>query len=639
MRRLAVQTNKRTASRSGLAILLLLLGACATRPATTPDTSILEDIQISLDEAVLEIEAPEEELSEDESDLLGELIPGLSLDESVLAPVEERVSVSSPNLPADVFFNSLVADTNYGVAISEDVDVNINISLPNVTIEEAMNTVAEIYNLDIDRRGNIFTIRPGGLRTRQFHIDYLNVQRQGTSSMSVSNSGSGGGGANAGIGVGGLGGLGGLGGIGGIGGLNAGVGGLNGLSGVGGLGDLGGVGGIGGAGGGGQISTQTSTDFWSDLETAITNLLGVQSSGSGSSGGSGGGLLGGFGGLGGGAGARNQSTVTDEGKSVLVQPLTGIVIVTAFPHELDRIEQFINAAQESLRREVIIQVQFLEVVLNKGFQYALDFNTFGPQANNPVTGSGEFLGTAEGLLGSDNDVAGEFINGVGSISGVGNPLQVSTNFTDFDAVFQLLQTRGTTQVISSPQLRVLNNEKAVFQDGDNEYFQTQADSTTVASGDNTTTNNENSLEQFFSGISMDITPQISAGGDITLHVHPIISAVEEQSKSIAGQVVPLPKITTREIDSVIKAENGKIVVLGGLAFERNVNETAGIPGVSRIPVVGDALEQRQTQTVKSEFIILLKPIIANKEGNTRVLQESNERFREINRAIDPFANN
>lgn len=613
MRRLAVQTNKRTVSRSGLAILLLLLGACATRPATTPDTSILEEIQISLDEAVLEIEAPEEELSEDESDLLGELIPGLSLDESVLAPVEERVSVSSPNLPADVFFNSLVADTNYGVAISEDVDVNINISLPNVTIEEAMDTVAEIYNLDIDRRGNIFTIRPGGLRTRQFHIDYLNVQRQGTSSMSVSNSGSGGGAANAGIGAGGLGGLG------GIGGLNAGVGGLNGLSGVGGLGGLGGVGGIGGAGGGGQISTQTSTDFWSDLEIAITNLLGVQSGGSGSSGGSGGGLLGGFGGLGGGAGARNQSTVTDEGKSVLVQPLTGIVIVTAFPHELDRIEQFINAAHESLRREVIIQVQFLEVVLNKGFQYALDFNTFGLQANNPVTGSGEFLGTAEGLLGSDNDVAGEFISGVGSISGVGNPLQVSTNFTDFDAVFQLLQTRGTTQVISSPQLRVLNNQKAVFQDGDNEYFQTQADSTTVASGDNTTTNNENSLEQFFSGISMDITPQISAGGDITLHVYPIISAVEEQSKSIAGQVVPLPKTTTREIDSVIKAENGKIVVLGGLAFERNVNETAGIPGVSRIPVVGDALEHRQTQTVKSEFIILLKPIIANKEGNTRVL--------------------
>jgi MSHA biogenesis protein MshL len=138
---------------------------------------------------------------------------------------------------------------------------------------------------------------------------------------------------------------------------------------------------------------------------------------------------------------------------------------------------------------------------------------------------------------------------------------------------------------------------------------------------------------------MDITPQISANGDITLHVHPIISAVDEQSKNIGGQIVPLARTSTREIDSVIKAKNGRIVVLGGLAFERNVNETAGIPGVSSIPVVGDVLEQRQTQSVKSEFIILLKPIIANSEGDKAVLDESNQRFKNINRAIDPFANN
>ena len=138
---------------------------------------------------------------------------------------------------------------------------------------------------------------------------------------------------------------------------------------------------------------------------------------------------------------------------------------------------------------------------------------------------------------------------------------------------------------------------------------------------------------------MDITPQISANGDITLHVHPIISAVDEQSKNIGGQIVPLARTTTREIDSVIKAQNGRIVVLGGLAFERNINQTAGIPGISSIPVVGDVLEQRQTESVKSEFIILLKPIIANPDGNKSVLDESNQRFKNINRAIDPFANN
>jgi MSHA biogenesis protein MshL len=613
-------------------MLMALLSACATQPATVPDTAVLEAIQGTLDEAVSSSEEAEAELSEDDNELLNELIPSLSLDEELLAPVEERISISSPNLPADVFFNSLVADTDYGVVISEDVDVNINLSLPNVTIEEAMDTVAEMYSLDISRRGNIFTVRPGGLRTRQFSIDYLNVQRQGSSSVQVSNGNNqNGGGLNNGL-------------NGGLTGLNSGIsssqllnGGINsGLGGVGGLGGLGGINSLSG-GAGGQIQTSTSTDFWSDLETAISNLIGVQSQSSNATNNAGlsGGLFGGISN----AGARNQANLTDEGKSVLVQPLTGIVIVTAYPHELERVEQFIEAAQESLRREVIIQVQFLEVILNKGFQYALDFNTFGRQANDPVTGSGSFDGSADGLLGSNNEQAGEFISSEEGIGGIANAFQFSTNFADFDSVFRILQTRGTTQVLSSPQLRVLNNQKAVFQDGDQEFFQTQADSTTVAAGDNTTTSANNNLQQFFSGISMDITPQISANGEITLHVHPVISAVDEQSKTIAGQIVPLARTSTRELDSVIKAQNGRIVVLGGLAFERNINDTAGIPGVSNIPLVGDALEQRQSQTVKSEFIILLKPIIADAQGDREVLEQSNERFREINRAIDPFANN
>ena len=597
--------------KTTMLLVVFMLSACATRPANLPDTSILSGIQETLDAAVLTPSVVDPSVSdEDDADLLDELIPSLSLDESLLAPVEVRTSISTrENLSATEFFNDLFSGTDYGVVVGADVDVRINLNLPPVTIDEVMDIVGEIYNLDITKRGNFYTVLPGGLRTRQFSIDYLNVQRQGNSSISVSSGGSQGGGQNGGIGGGQQNG----------GQQNGGQ--QNGAQQNGG----------GGGGGGGQISTSTSTDFWSDLETAITNLIGVQSNGSGSGGGGAAGGVGGFGGFST-AGSRNQSTVTDEGKSVLVQPLTGIVIVTAFPHELDRVEEFIEAAQESLRREVVIQIQFLEVILNKGFQYALDFNTFGNGPSNPLEDPPLFAD-------SDNDQAAEFLGGDIGLDGISNALQFSTNFSDFDAVFQLLQTRGTTQVVSSPQLRVLNNQKAVFQDGGQEFFQTQADTTTVASANNTTTNANNNLQQFFSGISMDITPQISANGEITLHVHPIISAVDEQTKSIAGQTVPLALTTTREIDSVIKAENGKIVVLGGLAFERNINETAGIPGVSRVPLLGDALEQRQTQSVKSEFIILLKPIMVSEASDKVLLQDSNDRFRDINRAIDPFANN
>lgn len=604
-------------------LLFLLLSACAARPVSVPDTTILTEIQEVLEAAALAQVVPgtEDSLNEDDSGLLGELIPSLSLDQSLLAPIEERFPVRTGDveLPALVFFNSLFDGTEYGVVVSPDVEVEINLNLPPVTIEEIMDTVAEIYNLDITRRGNTFLVRPGGLRTRQFTIDYLNVQRSGSSSISITsgNNQSSGGGQNGNFNNGGN--------------FNSG-----GNSNSGGFGNNAGFtnngqnGGVGGGGGVGQISTTTNTDFWSTLEAAISNLIGVAGSGGGVATSSS---------LFGISSASRQSNLTDEGKKVLVDPLTGMVIVTAFPRELDVVEKYIKDAEEILRREVIIQIQFLEVVLNKGFQYAIDFNTFGRQANNVLTGSGAFKGTEGGLLGSNDPQAAEFLSGDFGIEGISNPLQFTTDFSDFDAVFEILETRGTTQVISSPQLRVLNNHKAVFQGGAQEFFQTQAGSTTVASGSSTTTSANNSLQPFFSGISMDITPQISSDGQITLHVHPIISAVDSQSKSIAGQVVPLALTTTREIDSVIKAENGKITLLGGLAFERNIQDTAGIPGISQIPVLGDVLEQKQAQSVKSEFIILLKPIMATESGNRDLLTETNERFRDLNRAIDPFANN
>jgi MSHA biogenesis protein MshL len=128
---------------------------------------------------------------------------------------------------------------------------------------------------------------------------------------------------------------------------------------------------------------------------------------------------------------------------VLAPPLTSMIIVMAYPRDQERVEQFIDAAQEALQRAVIIQIQFLEVILNKGYQNALDFNTFGALANNFATVIGAFDGTAESLLGINNRIASELTAGDFGIKGIDNPLQFSTNFTHVDSVFRLLQTRVT----------------------------------------------------------------------------------------------------------------------------------------------------------------------------------------------------
>lgn len=609
-----------TALKPCLLILLSFgLVACeATGARPAPDTRLLDDMQVILDDAEASNRVPE--IVAPSADQLQALVPGMSLSDELMTPVSQRFNVVANRENASDFFNNLVAGTDYGVAVSPEVEGEISVNLPNVTIDEVMTAMVDTYGYQIRRQGSVYQIRPPGLQTRIFSIDYLNVSRTGSSNVQVTSGNSGGsGGVGGGIG-GGIGAGGGLAG-GGFGGAGGGFGG--GFAGAGGLGGglggvAGGVSGGGSGGGGGQVSTETETDFWSDIKTTLEGMIGISTnSGNSNAGGNtGSGLLAGLGG-----GTTASASRSDNGRSVVVQPQVGLLMVTASPEELDRVQDYIDAAQGILSREVTIQVQFLEVILNKGFQSAIDFDTFGPG----------------GASGTDNTVTAEFgAEGGSLIDSISNPVSIATNFTDFSAVFRLLESRGTTQVLSSPSLKVMNNQKAVFQDGDQEYFQTGVGSNVTSTGSTVTESSQNDIQPFFSGISMDITPQISADGIITLHVHPTITTVSEQTKSIADQQVPLARTSTRELDSVIRAQDGRIIILGGLAYERSIDDAAGIPVASDIPVIGGAFDQRRRSTVKSEFIILLRPVIANTESEQRLMRERSDRLRSMNLELNPF---
>lgn len=549
------------------AMLCLGLMACSiTGARPVPNTDVLEEMQSILTEAEASYgdtgDTSAVELG------LGDLMPGLSLADELLVPVEDRFNIAANQEPAREFFNSLVAGTDFGVLVSPEVTGSISINLPNVTIDDVMNAVRDAYGFKITRTGNIYQIQPSELETRIFTIDYVNINRNGSSSVTVStgNSGSNSGGSNGAQGNSG----------------GQGGGGVAGGSGNAGLSDRPSAGSGGSGGGGGQVSTVTENTFWDNLKETLQVLV-------------------------------------TEG-TLIVQPQLGMVMVTASKPELDRIAHYIEQAQGILSREVTIQVQFLEVVLNKGYQSAIDFDTFG------VDGATE-----------NQNIFGSFNSGTGnSIDGISNPLTITTDFTDFGAVFRLLESRGTTQVLSSPSLKVMNNQKAVFQDGDQEYFQTSSGTSTVSTGQTVSQNTNNVLTQFFSGISMDITPQISQDGDITLHVHPTITTVTEQSKPVGGEQVPTPKTSVRELDSVISAKDGKIVMLGGLAYERAYDDVSGIPYAANLPAIGAAFDQRRRSSVKSEFIILLRPVIASDESEQQLLRDRNESLSDINRELDPF---
>ena len=156
-------------------------------------------------------------------------------------------------------------------------------------------------------------------------------------------------------------------------------------------------------------------------------------------------------------------------------------------------------------------------------------------------------------------------------------------------------------------------------------------STTTTTSSTVSDTPDITLTPFFSGIALDVTPQISDGGDVILHVHPSISEVVEKRKDIGlgddELSLPLAFSTIRETDSIIRAGNGQVVVIGGLMQDSFREEMSQIPYLGDIPLIGDILfKQTLRRKTKSELVILLKPFVVDDRGYRSEVESIEHRF-------------
>jgi hypothetical protein len=184
-------------------------------------------------------------------------------------------------------------------------------------------------------------------------------------------------------------------------------------------------------------------------------------------------------------------------------------------------------------------------------------------------------------------------------------------------VLDFLGTQGNTQVLSSPRIATMNNQKAVLKVGTDDFFVTSISSTTTAVGNTTATTPNIGVQPFFSGISLDVTPNIDANGFITLHVHPSVSSVSERTKVInlgtqGSYSLPLASSEINESDAVVRAYDGNIIAIGGLMRQASVNSDSGVPGTEGSGVFRKLLGgQTSRLSEKRELVILLKPTIVD----------------------------
>jgi MSHA biogenesis protein MshL len=552
------------------------------------------------------------------------VLPPAVLNELLLPPVnrmvsktparktEQRFDLVVNDAPIAQVLSGLVADTDYSILLkpvsrqptvagaAEALETRVSLNLKNTTLFQALDALRDVYGYDYTVDKQRILVQPAQLQTQLYYVNYILGQRRGVSDLQV------------------------------IGGASVGHSSSSATSG-GATSTSSSYASVQASG----LSTTVKSDIWGEAEDALRTVLGcnipkaMASTGVAIS------------------ASNNQANASRadvthpgdahlgerlrgsdgcvDGRALTINQMSGTILARGMPSELRTVEKLLKSMQLSISRQVIIESKIIDVVLNKDSQQGINWGSFpngvhrfsvGASASAiGVNQAGQFGGTVTAgtslgtLLGTNQAPANALSNASGIAVQTGN----------FSALINFLESQGRVQVLSSPRIATMNNQMAVIKVGSEEPFVTSitGGSTTSSVTGPVTVAPTLSYQPFFSGISLDVTPQIDAEDNITLHVHSMVNSVLEKSKlalPTSATTVPFAVNTMNETDSVVKAKDGQVVVIGGLMTESNSDVRSGVPGARDIPGVGAFFNWGAQTVVKRELVILLKSTVVKDDN-------------------------
>ncbi|MBX2838865.1 MAG: pilus (MSHA type) biogenesis protein MshL [Gammaproteobacteria bacterium] len=524
---------------------ILLIGGCTTQKAISDENmaSIIDALEESKNSST--IPAPPPEVS-------NTLLPKVDTDVLESIPeVEQRFDISVKSMDASQFFMGLVKGTDKNMVVHPDVTGDISLTLADVTLNEVLNTIQDVFGYRYRRQGNTYQVFPAKMRTQVFSINYLDVVRNGNSRTSI-NSGESGdlGTSNS----------------------SASSDDANNSSQQKSVGSS-----------GSEVRTDSQSDFWQNLSDSLSLIIGEEN-----------------------------------GRKVVVHAHSGVIVVHAMPEELLDVQNYLNTIENVAHRLVVLEAKVIEVTLNDNFQTGINWSSLVDLGNDE---SVQFSHSGSNVTANASTLGGIFA--------------ANANLQDFSALLEMFKTQGDVQVLSSPRISTVNNQKAVIKVGQDEYFVTDFDTETAIEDGVGSQNIDVSLTPFFSGVALDVLPQIDGDDNVILHIHPAISEVMEEEKNIkistnADLSIPLALSTIRESDSIVRARSGQVVVVGGLMKNAMRVEESRTPALGDIPILGELFRNRREIETKSELVILLRPIVIHTNEQWKgQLNNSTERFDDI----------
>jgi MSHA biogenesis protein MshL len=499
---------------------------------------------------------------------------------------EHRFDLVFNNAPLHQVFAALAAGSNYSFVLPPGLTGSVAVNLKNVTATDALEVLREMYGFEYRVSGSRVYVQTSTIQMRMYQVAYPSAKRIGSSDTRITSGSI----TNAVPAASG----------GGTSGSNR--------STV--------------SGDGTEVSTTTNADFWKELEIALKAIVGVEG-----------------------------------GRQVVVSQHSGMVVVRALPKELREVEEFLRSSRLSIERQVMLEAKVVEVTLGRGYESGINWASLNAAGNHRISvganaarinvpGSiGRAYGIKDGSISTTVDNSGSSATvtptTLGQLltspatAGSGGLLGMAFSTNNFYGLLSFLESQGAVHVLSSPRVAAINNQKAVLRVGTDDFYITNISTTVTTSASGNVTTPSISVQPFFSGISLDVTPQIDTDGMVTMHVRPSVSTVTEKSRllnlgTLGNFVLPLASSNVNETDTVVRVPDGNIVAIGGLMQQDQSDSSSEVPLLGRIPILGNLFKRTSRSLEKRELVFLIRATVIKNDADWRSdLVQTESRIRDM----------
>jgi general secretion pathway protein D len=321
----------------------------------------------------------------------------------------------------------------------------------------------------------------------------------------------------------------------------------------------------------------------------------------------------------------SPSTILEGPVNITSDKATNSLIIVASPGDYETVKDVIQKL-DIRRRQVYVEVAIIEMSLAKqrdlGFEFqAANLNQLEGSTNVSTIGGtnfgtiGSVVAGGPAALASMNGLAVGAVKGTFKYNGV--------EYLNIGALLHALETDGDVNVLSTPNILTMDNQKAEIMVGENIPFVTGQSQTAATAGSLFT-----QIDRRDVGITLKLTPQIASDDNVRLEVYQEISDIT-QTPGLNPNIVG-PSTSKRSASTTVMVKDRQTMVIGGLIRDNVTSSTSKVPFLGDIPILGWFFKSKTTRVEKTNLMIFITPYIIKNEG------EAGDLTRQKNNALEDF---